>query len=411
MPDRQPATRPFALQPLQGSKLKRYAIALLGMAAALALRSLFQPILGGSMHYVSISAGTVFAAWYCGLGPAVLATILGSVAANVLFLSPYQPLGPFTEKDIIGELLFLLFSAAIIAVAEGGRRALLRLGHLHEILLKSRTQLKFRVRQRAAQLQQSNSDLRDLSVRLLRVQDDERRRIARDLHDSTGQALTALKLELAGIERELASRHPQLARRLAANIESARQISDELRTISYLLHPPLLDELGLGSALRWYMDGFQKRSGINVQLEFSGEARLAPEMETMLFRVVQECLINIHRHSDSATASIRLAQADGHIVLEVEDEGRGISAEELADIASGLALGVGLRGMRERIKDFGGELEILSKGQGTKVKAVVPIQTSPSRTFPEEAAAGAVSNPAGNAPAITGAAAKRAGVN
>src|SRR5437879_3601011 len=301
MPDRQPATRPFALQPLQGSKLKRYAIALLGMAAALALRSLFQPILGGSMHYVSISAGTVFAAWYCGLGPAVLATILGSVAANVLFLSPYQPLGPFTEKDIIGELLFLLFSAAIIAVAEGGRRALLRLGHLHEILLKSRTQLKFRVRQRAAQLQQSNSDLRDLSVRLLRVQDDERRRIARDLHDSTGQALTALKLELAGIERELASRHPQLARRLAANIESARQISDELRTISYLLHPPLLDELGLGSALRWYMDGFQKRSGINVQLEFSGEARLAPEMETMLFRVVQECLINIHRHSGSAT--------------------------------------------------------------------------------------------------------------
>ena len=407
MPDR----RTFVLQPLQGSKRKRYAIALLAMAAALALRSLFQPILGGSMHYVSISAATVFAAWYCGLGPAVLATILGSLAANAFFLSPYQPLGPFTEKDIIGELLFLLFSAAIIAVAEGGRRALLRLGHLHEILLKSRMQLKFRVRQRTAQLQQSNHDLRDLSVRLLRVQDDERRRIARDLHDSTGQALAALKLELAGIERELAPRHPQLASRLAANIESARQISDELRTISYLLHPPLLDELGLGSALRWYIEGFQKRSGISVQLEFSGEARLAPEMETMLFRVVQECLINIHRHSGSATASIRLGQADGRIVLEVEDEGRGMTAEELADIASGAALGVGLRGMRERIKDFGGELEIRSKGQGTKVKAVVPIQASPSRRFPEEASAGAVSNPAENGPAVTGVIAKRASVN
>jgi len=184
-----------------------------------------------------------------------------------------------------------------------------------------------------------------------------------------------------------------------------------LRTISYLLHPPLLDELGLGSALRWYMDGFQKRSGINVRLEFSGDARLAPEMETMLFRVVQECLINIHRHSGSATASIRLAQAGAHIVLEVEDEGRGMTPEELADIASGLALGVGLRGMRERVKDFGGELEILSQGQGTKVKAVVPMQTSPSRTFPEEAAAGAVSNPAGNGPAITGVIAKRASVN
>ncbi len=411
MPDRQPGTRTFALQPLQGSKLKCYAIALLAMTAALALRSVFQPILGGSMHYVSISAGTVFAAWYCGLGPAVLATILGSLAANALFLSPYQPLGPFTEKDIIGELLFLVFCAAIIAVAEGGRRALLRLGHLHEVLLKSRMHLKFRVRQSTTQLQQSNKDLRDLSARLLRVQDDERRRIARDLHDSTGQALTALKLELAGIERELASRHPQLARRIAANIESARQISDELRTISYLLHPPLLDELGLGSALRWYMDGFQKRSGINVRLEFSGDARLAPEMETMLFRVVQECLINIHRHSGSATASIRLAQAGAHIVLEVEDEGRGMTPEELADIASGLALGVGLRGMRERVKDFGGELEILSQGQGTKVKAVVPMQTSPSRTFPEEAAAGAVSNPAGSGPAITGVIAKRASVN
>jgi signal transduction histidine kinase len=411
MPDRQPSTRTFALQPLQGSKLKSYAIALLAMTAALALRSVFQPILGGSMHYVSISAGTVFATWYCGLGPAVLATILGSLAANALFLSPYQPLGPFTEKDIIGELLFLVLCAAIIAVAEGGRRALLRLDHLHEVLLKSRMHLKFRVRQSTTQLQQSNKDLRDLSARLLRVQDDERRRIARDLHDSTGQALTALKLELAGIERELASRHPQLARRIAANIESARQISDELRTISYLLHPPLLDELGLGSALRWYMDGFQKRSGINVRLEFSGDARLAPEMETMLFRVVQECLINIHRHSGSATASIRLAQADGRIVLEVEDEGRGMTPEELADIASGLALGVGLRGMRERVKDFGGELEILSQGQGTKVKAVVPMQTSPSRTFPEEAAAGAVSNPAGNGPAITGVMAKRASVN
>ena len=411
MPDPQPTARTFALQPLQGSKLKSYAIALLAMTAALALRSVFQPILGGSMHYVSISAGTVFAAWYCGLGPAVLATILGSLAANALFLSPYQPLGPFTEKDIIGELLFLVFCAAIIAVAEGGRRALLRLGHLHDVLLKSRMHLKFRVRQSTTQLQQSNKDLRDLSARLLRVQDDERRRIARDLHDSTGQALTALKLELAGIERELASRHPQLARRIAANIESARQISDELRTISYLLHPPLLDELGLGSALRWYMDGFQKRSGINVRLEFSGDARLAPEMETMLFRVVQECLINIHRHSGSATASIRLAQAGAHIVLEVEDEGRGMTAEELADIASGAALGVGLRGMRERIKDFGGELEILSQGQGTKVKAVVPMQISPSRTFPEEAAAGAVSNPAGNGPAITGVIAKRASVN
>jgi signal transduction histidine kinase len=412
MPDRLPVTRTFALLPLEGSWLKRYGVALLAMTVALAFRSIFQPVLGGSMQWVSISAPTVFAAWYCGLWPAALSTILGTLAANALFLTPYRPLGPSSQKDIIGELLFLGFCAAIIALGEAGRRNYLRLGRAHEMLLRSRTQLKFRVRQRTAQLQQTNGDLRDLSVRLLRVQDDERRRIARDLHDSTGQALTALKLELAGIERELAVRNPQIARRLSSTIETARLISDELRTISYLLHPPLLDELGLASALRWYVDGFGKRSGIAVHLDFRGEGRLAPEFETALFRVVQECLINIHRHSGSATASIRLSYGNSRIVLEVQDEGRGMSAEELSEISSGAALGVGLRGMRERIKDLGGEMEILSSGRGTTVKAIIAIEAGQSKAFaapPESAALTDV--PAADRPGVIGAAAKSATVN
>jgi signal transduction histidine kinase len=397
MPSRLSTARSFALQPLQGSQLKRYAVALLGMAAALALRAMFQPILGGSMHYISISAATAFAAWYCGLGPAILSTILGTFAANAIFLSPYRFFDPITERDIVGELLFLVFCAAVIAISESGRRALLTLIRVHDMLLKSRIQLKFRVRQRTAQLQQSNQDLRDLSARLLRVQDDERRRIARDLHDSTGQALTAMKLELAGIERELTQRHSPLAGRLASAIETARQISDDLRTISYLLHPPLLDELGLGSALRWYVDGFEKRSGIRVRLELTNKERLAPELETTLFRVVQECLINVHRHSGTATATIRLSNSDGDIIMEVEDEGRGITAEELASINSGAAAGVGFRGMRERIKDFGGELEILSSGRGTKVRAVIPEMRS-SKTFGAAAESSTINDPAGNGP-------------
>jgi signal transduction histidine kinase len=359
---------------MQRTKPMRYVVALLAMAVAVGLRFAFQPILGGSMHYVSLSAATVFAAWYCGLGPAIVSTILGVVAANLLFLSPYLPLGRYTERDIVGEVLFLAFSAAIIALGESARRSWLRLGHVHEVLLKSRTQLKFRVRQRTAQLQQTNQDLRDLSVRLLRVQDDERRRIARDLHDSSGQSLTALKLELAGIERELAERDPQTALRLASAIETARQISDELRTISYLLHPPLLDELGIGSALRWFIDGFEKRSGVKVNLEFNVSGRLAPELETMVFRMVQECLINIHRHSGSPTGLIRLSQDGAKLIVEVEDHGTGISSEELADISSGATPGVGLRGMRERIHNFGGELELSSSEAGTKIRATIPVE-------------------------------------
>lgn len=413
MPERPASTSAFALLPLEGGKLKRYGVALLAMVVALALRSVFQPVLGGTMHWVSISAATVFAAWYCGAWPAVLSTVLGTLAANALFLTPNRPFGPSSEKDIIGELLFLVFCTAIIVLGEAGRRNYLQLRRTYDMLLKSRTQLKFRVRQRTAQLQQSNRDLRDLSVRLLRVQDDERRRIARDLHDSTGQALTALKLELAGIERELAVRNPQIARRLSSAIENARLISDELRAISYLLHPPLLDELGLGSALRWYVDGFGKRSGIAVQLDLRGEGRLAPELETTLFRVVQECLINIHRHSGSTTASIRFSQENSRIVLEVQDQGRGMTPEELADLSSGASLGVGVRGMRERIQEFGGEMEILSSGHGTTLRAIIPIEAGQSRTLAAASESAGLSESAGHGPtaAVFGAAAKRAIVN
>ena len=414
MPDERASDRLLSLLPIQGSYLKRYGIALMAMACALALRAVFQPILGGSMQFVSISAATVFAAWYCGLWPAILATVAGTLAANALFVPPYQLLGPITQEAIIGEILFLAFCGAIIALGESGRRAVLRLGHVHEVLLRSRMHLKFRVRERTAELRQMNQSLRDLSARLLRVQDEERRRIARDLHDSTGQALTALKMELAGIERELAARNPQLALRLGASIADARQISDELRTISYLLHPPLLDELGLASALRWYAEGFEKRSGIKVHLELDNPTRLAPEMEVTLFRVAQESLINVHRHSGSATAVIRLSTMKDRIVLQVEDQGRGIPRELLAAIPSGVTLGVGLRGMRERVQDFGGELEISSSEQGTKVNAAIPLgaQQSGSVAITDEAGTlGSIPVERTSGDLMAKRAAKRAGVN
>jgi signal transduction histidine kinase len=223
-------------------------------------------------------------------------------------------------------------------------------------------------------LEFANQGLRQLSARLLRVQDEERRRIARDLHDSTGQTLALLSMNLSALETEARKLSPELAQAISENTAIAKQVSDELRTMSYLLHPPLLDEMGLESALSWYVDGFARRSGIKVNLELAGDfGRLSRDLETAIFRVVQECLTNIHRHSGSPTATIRLYQSSGNVTLEVQDEGKGIAPEKLPKVASSGVCGVGLRGMRERIKDLCGEFEIESRERGTHIKVIVPL--------------------------------------
>lgn len=249
------------------------------------------------------------------------------------------------------------------------KRVMERTAELHEKNLQ--------IQQQAESLTRVNRGLRQLSARLLRVQDEERRRIARELHDSTGQVLALLSMNLAGLEVEAAKVSPKLARSLSENARMVEQISGELRTISYLLHPPLLDEVGLESALRWYTEGFVQRSGIRVHLDLGGEfGRLTPDLETAVFRVVQECLTNIHRHSGSATAAIRLSQSAGRVMVEIEDAGKGIAPEKLSQVVSFGAPGVGLRGIRERIKDFEGELEIASGDNGTTVRVSIPISAS-----------------------------------
>jgi PAS domain S-box-containing protein len=220
----------------------------------------------------------------------------------------------------------------------------------------------------------ANQGLRELSARLLQVQDEERRRIARDLHDSTGQTLALLSMNLSALENEASRTNPELAKGLLENAEIVRKISAELRTLSYLLHPPLLDEMGLESALRWYTDGFDQRSGMKVELELSPDlGRLARELEIAIFRVLQECLTNIHRHAESPTAKIRIQRNRKSVVLEVHDEGKGIPAEKLAKITSGADSGVGLRGMRERVQSLGGELQIKSNGKGTDILVSIPV--------------------------------------
>ena len=230
---------------------------------------------------------------------------------------------------------------------------------------------------RIARQERAEEALRGLSWRLLQSQDQERRRIARELHDSTGQSLAVLTMNLSKLSKDAASRSPELSSQLHENEQIARAVSDELRTTSYLLHPPLLDEMGLQSGLRWYIEGFVERSKIKVSLNLPKDLeRLPPDLELMIFRVVQECLTNVHRHSESPTATIHLCNSSGKLVLEIRDEGKGMSAEKLAAMTGPGIMGVGLRGMRERVKAFGGELEILSDEQGTMVRAVIPFHSS-----------------------------------
>jgi PAS domain S-box-containing protein len=219
----------------------------------------------------------------------------------------------------------------------------------------------------------SEESLRVLSGRLLQMQDDERRRIARELHDSAGQILAALSMNLTPLESEHGRTSPGAAKAVAESLRLVNELSKDLRTISHLLHPPLLDEVGLSSALRLFLEGFTERSEIKIDFAFPDDfGRLSQDSETAVFRVVQECLTNVHRHSGSPVAKIRIARSNGHVYVEVQDRGKGIPPEKRAAMDSVGMPGVGIRGMRERLRQLGGNLEIKSSGEGTIVVAELP---------------------------------------
>jgi PAS domain S-box-containing protein len=226
-------------------------------------------------------------------------------------------------------------------------------------------------------LRATEESLHLLSARILQLQDQERRRIARDLHDITGQELAVVVMSLNQLANNLDNPGVNARQILGDAVELARKIEDEIRTLSYLLHPPLLDEFGLRSALNWYAEGFTKRSGIEVAVETPRDLpRLSLDKETALFRVVQESLTNVLRHSNSSKARIRIRLNDGTIRLSVDDEGQGISREALTKISEGTASGVGTLGMRERLQQLGGTLKFRPRPKGTQVVATLPIDKS-----------------------------------
>lgn len=219
--------------------------------------------------------------------------------------------------------------------------------------------------------------LRRLSGRLLTMQDDERRRIARELHDGLGQELAAAKMMMDGILGKSSSQgNVRVAVEASGTIDRAIQ---QVRSLSHLLHPPLLDEVGLLSALRWYLDGLTKRSGIETALEVQPVEfqRLAPDLETAIFRIIQEALTNVYRHSKASTATVGLRESDDQVLVTIRDDGRGIDSAT-ADLQPG-SIGIGIEGMSQRAKEFGGQLRLASANPGTLVEVVFPVCSS---TYP-----------------------------
>ncbi|MGB8579420.1 MAG: ATP-binding protein [Candidatus Sulfotelmatobacter sp.] len=214
----------------------------------------------------------------------------------------------------------------------------------------------------------------ELAARFQRMQDDERKRIARELHDSVGQLLAAIGMNISIVQLQSHKLDAEGARAVSENAMLVEQVSREIRTISHLLHPPLLDVAGLVSALRWYVDGFSERSKIKVELDIPADfGRLPDEVEIAIFRIVQECLTNIHRHSGSDSATIALAKENDSLTVQVKDNGKGIPKEKRRDLLESGRTGIGFGGMRERLRQLHGSLDIQSEGRGTTVIAKLKV--------------------------------------
>ena len=242
-------------------------------------------------------------------------------------------------------------------------------------LLRAKVRLFTELHRKAHEMEALNRELRILSGRLIASQDEERRRIARELHDSVGQNIAAISMNNCLVLKHEQMLSPEAQHAVQQNATLIDQVSREIRTISHLLHPPLLDEIGLIPAIRSYAEGFAERSKVQVNLDLpSGIGRFGPNIEISVFRVVQECLTNVYRHSGSEKAAIRVAlTADKQLVVEVSDEGKGMSLTDRLSIAAGEKHGVGLSGMRERVRELGGTLRIDSQDHGLRVTASLPI--------------------------------------
>jgi signal transduction histidine kinase len=242
-------------------------------------------------------------------------------------------------------------------------------------LLRAKVSVFADLHRKTRQMELLNRELQALSARLIAAQDEERRRIARDLHDSVGQLVAALSMNNGLVLQQAEMLSPEAKDALRQNALLVEQLSTDIRTISHLLHPPLLDDIGLMPAIKMFAEGFADRSNVKVAVDLSPDlGRLSPNMEISVFRIVQECLTNVYRHSGSKTAAIKIRPSEKkELIVQVSDEGKGISSENGNSISGHSNPGVGVSGMRERARELGGKLEIQSSANGTTVTAVLPL--------------------------------------
>ena len=369
------------LSPLpQRDVAERYGIALVSAAIAIMLRAVLEPLLGHAGFYVTVYLAVIFCALVCGLWPSLITATLGTAGIVYWFVDPRGSLVIHDSREIHGLVGCVLICPALIALGEANRRKQLRLnevqGKLEQRVLERTSELSDALKHLESEIgvrKQVEEQLRHLSVHLMTIQDDERRRIARDLHDSAGQTLAAIRMSLAMLQQAQAKGAGNEAAKIEKLFSDLNALTDEalkeIRTTSYLLHPPLLDEAGFCSAARWFVAGFTKRSGIQVQCEVPEHSeRFSDMVELALFRVLQESLTNIHRHSGATAAVVKFIRHNGEIELQISDNGRGLSSEQLRRLCeSNRGAGVGIAGMRERIRGLGGQLAVLSNGTGTTV--------------------------------------------
>jgi len=378
----------------------RFALSVAAAILAVLLRQLLDPVIGHVSFYATVYMTVAFCAIVSGFFPAVLNALIGFFGVFYFFVDPRHSI-IISTPEIQGVVAFFLVCSVLIALGVANRNKQLKLNatidaltteaaerkRAEEALHRAHDELEQRVKERTSELSEAlarlkaeisvregaEAQLRRLSVRLMTLQDEERRRIARDLHDTAGQTLSAMKLSIAALQ-QVGAGHADSARLLNDLNTLTDETLREVRTTSYLLHPPLLDEAGFASAARWFVDGFAKRSGIQVTCEIPQKLDRPPaECELVLFRVLQESLTNVHRHSGASVANIKLVHKVGQLTLEVGDNGAGIARERLLHLQTSDGSGVGIAGMRERVRELGGVFEIQSSDGGTTVAVTVPV--------------------------------------